>query len=110
MLPTVYHPSCKSGRQLVMNLHQATQLGAIKIAYLLRLRYYVSNLESLVKDTTFRCTTCAQVNPNMGRKIPQGIWTGGNGPGDGEFGFTEISPTVWSYKYFLVFVDIFQDG
>lgn len=61
------------GKQLVQDLHQATHLGVIEIALLLRHRYYDPNLECLIKDTTFRCATHAQINSKVGRKGSGGI-------------------------------------
>lgn len=63
-------PPVSLGSQLVMDFHQATHLGDRRMTLLL---HYVPNLESLIKRAIFRCTTCAQVNPKEGRKIPQGI-------------------------------------
>ena len=45
-----------------MNLHQATHLGDTKTVQLLKPKY-VPSLESLIKGITFKCPTCAQVNP-----------------------------------------------
>lgn len=56
-----------------------------------RTRYYVPNLESLIKGITFKSATCAQVNPKVERKTPQGIWAQRNEPEEYlELDFTEI--------------------
>lgn len=48
----------------------------------LRYRYYVRNLEILIKDITFKCATCVQVKPKMGRMTSQGTQAQGSGLGD----------------------------
>lgn len=56
---------------MVMNLHQATHLGDTKTFQLLKPKY-VPNLESLIKDITFKCATCAQVNPKREGRAHKG--------------------------------------
>lgn len=64
------------GRWLVTDVHTTTHLEAMKTAELLRPRYYLSNLGSLVKDITFRHATCAQINPRVGlEEMGLGTWS-----------------------------------
>lgn len=95
------------GRQLVMGIHQVTYLGAVKTE--LRPRYYVPNLENLIKTPLFRCAACGSDKPESGKEYPtrdldSRKWVYKNCALD----FTEIRPTILHYKYLLVFVDSFS--
>ena len=59
-----------TGRTLVTDLHQDTQLGLTKHSELLRPRYIIPRLDSLVKDISARCQVCAQVNPKQRTPYP----------------------------------------
>lgn len=72
---------------------------------LLRVEYYVLKSESLIKDTTFRCAICAQVNPKEGRKIYKGARLEEMDLGHWELDLTELRPIAFSYKHLLVFPD-----
>lgn len=60
-------------RQMVTNPHPATLLGAPfwEHPQLLRPRYYILQLDNLVKNAGSRSITCAHVNPKEGRKAPK---------------------------------------
>lgn len=72
---------------------------------LLRVEYYVPNLESPIKDTTLRCAICARVNPKEGRKIYKGARLEEMDPGHWELDLAELRPIAFSYKHLLVFAD-----
>lgn len=62
-----YTHSC-IGRQMVTKLHKATHLGTSKAAELLRPRWYIPQLDNLVKDVS-KCT-CV---PLAHKQTPRGI-------------------------------------
>lgn len=81
------------GRQLVMGTHQTTYLRAVKTE--LRPKYYVLNLESLIKTPLFRCATCGSDKLESGKEYPtrdlgSRKWAYKNWALD----FTEIRPTI----------------
>lgn len=65
-------------RQMVAKLHQATHSKTSRTFELLRHRYYIPQLNNLVKDIVFRCSTCVQVKPNGEEKPPGGICAHGS--------------------------------
>ena len=97
------------GRTLINRLHQSTHLGQTKLNELLKNRYYIPNLSSLIDHLVSRCTIYAQVNTMQGKKAPLRIQLRGVSPGEfWKINFTEIKPPTAGYKHLLVFVDTFS--
>lgn len=78
-------------------------LGAFKPAKLLRPRYYLLQLDSLVKDIVQMCR-CTQVNPKGGEKA----WEGACTQWAPQVSFTEIKATILGNKYLLIFIATFS--
>lgn len=101
--------SAAIGGQLVTQIHKTTHQAFTKASEFLRPRYYISQLDLLVKERVCSCPVCAQVNPK-GREEPlkEHMLMDPHLGKYWELDFTEVDPTVLGYKYLLVFVNTFS--